>query len=320
MVHLLHSSLSGKKSAEKQKKSPIIHVMIMVLAAFVIGHQVGSNPGVALSTATSSNSKCHAKVDALFAQFDERKSVRVELMASAPEVISKNFFDRFEPDAVCIAEERFGGNSDQRFNAFGDGPKFTCGVDHLRQLNAKQESEKCLVYSIGSNNDIKFEKAVKHHIGCEIHTFDPTLKQDFVGHDYATFHPWGLGKEGEVVTVKGSNFTSMSLEHIMRDLGHTNRTIDIFKIDCEGCEYAAMIPAFEAIAQGKLRMNQILIELHKGGFGFDSILSFFAAADKAGYYITHKERNHWGCDGWRCVEYAFTSKEFLRQVTEATVC
>ena len=61
----------------------------------------------------------------------------------------------------------------------------------------------CLLYSIGSNNEIGFEKSIKEFVGCEIHTFDPTLRQAFIGGEYATFHPWALGTDGQVVQFAG---------------------------------------------------------------------------------------------------------------------
>ncbi|KAL3935350.1 MAG: hypothetical protein SGARI_003014 [Bacillariaceae sp.] len=229
-------------------------------------------------------------------------------------------FDLFEPEAVCLAEERFGGTSEQRFVAFGDGPKFVCGVDYLRE-SYQAKKEDCLVYSIGSNNNILFERAVKQHIGCEIHTFDPTLQKPFIGGEYATFHPWGLGKDGETIKVKKPtpmSFTTRSLESIMTELGHTQRKIDIFKIDCEWCEYDAMPPVFDAIASGKMQIDQILIELH--AMPYETLTDFFAAVDRAGFRLTHKERNGWGCGGTGCVEYVFVSPSFLRRTTAAAMC
>lgn len=229
-------------------------------------------------------------------------------------------FDLFEPEAVCLTEERFGGASDERFVAFGDGPKFVCGVDYVREAY-KNKSQNCLVYSVGSNNNILFEKAVKKHIGCEIHTFDPTLRNPFVGYEYADFHPWGIGKEGEKVKLKKPHveFTTQSVENIMKKLGHTGRKIDIFKIDCEGCEYEAMPPLFEAMAKGAMQIDQLLIEMH-AYVSYDEMTEFFAAADKAGFRITHKERNGWGCNGFGCVEFAFVSPSFLRRATAAAIC
>ena len=43
-------------------------------------------------------------------------------------------FDIYEPEATCLSEERFG--SDTRYHAFGDGPKFICGVDFIAHQTA----------------------------------------------------------------------------------------------------------------------------------------------------------------------------------------
>lgn len=94
-------------------------------------------------------------------------------------------------------------------------------------------------------------------------------------------------------------------------------------MDCEGCESATMPPLFELIVAGKIRVNQILIELHRdAGFGdsFNNVYDFFLAADRAKFRVTHKERNHWGCGGAVCVEYAFTSEAYLREINEAILC
>ena len=90
---------------------------------------------------------------------------------------------------------------------------------------------------------------------------------------------------------------------------------------------AAMPPLFELIASGKIKVDQVLIELHhtkvgrrlRGDFG-RTLQRFFAAADRAKLRITHKERNQWGCDGYRCVEYALVSEAFLREANGAVVC
>ena len=50
------------------------------------------------------------------------------------------------------------------------------------------------------------------------------------------------------------------------------------------------------------------------------LYNFFLAADRAKLRITHKERNQWGCAGSRCVEYAFVSETFLREVDGAVIC
>ena len=64
------------------------------------------------------------------------------------------------------------------------------------------------------------------------------------------YHKFGLG------TDEG---TFKSLKTVVSMLGHNNRTIDIFKIDCEGCEWSTANHWFEA----DITLRQIQVELHK---------------------------------------------------------
>jgi hypothetical protein len=193
----------------------------------------------------------------------------------------------------------------------------------------KKGQDSCLVYSVGSNNRIDFEIAVKKFLpACETHTFDPSLDEPFVGDAYATFHPWGIGEDNGKFTVRGTTFdNTKSLMSIYEELGHVGRRLDILKIDCEGCESVAMVPLFEAIIQKKIQVDQILIEMHnKPEYGatdeirWERFKEFFAAADRAKMRIFHKERNQWGCNGMSCVEYALVSEEFLRRANAHNMC
>jgi len=221
----------------------------------------------------------------------------------------------FEPEAVCFTEERFG--SRERYKAFHDGPKFVCGVGILAARS--NSSTGCLVYSIGSNNQIDFEIAVNSFLGCETHTFDPTLGSPFIGGEFATFHDWGLGKDGDEMSARGKKWTAKSLERVMQDLGHENRTIDILKIDCQGCEWSVFPPFFDLIASGKVRVDQVQVELHLPPSS-SVLANFFHDLDRAKLRVFHKERNHWGCDGYRCLEYSFISESFLREANRAVSC
>ena len=84
-----------------------------------------------------------------------------------------------------------------------------------------------------------------------------------------------------------------------------------------------MPPLFDLISSGKSTVNQVLIELHdpkKNQTSPKILYDFFSAADRAKLRITHKEKNQWGCDGARCVEYAFVSESFLREVNGEIIC
>ena len=77
---------------------------------------------------------------------------------------------------------------------------------------------------------------------------------------------------------------------------------------------------FESIAAGNLVIDQIQIELHpRSKVSYEEIRDFFTYVDKAKMRIMHKERNQWGCKGWRCLEYAFVSESFLRRANAASL-
>ena len=66
-------------------------------------------------------------LDILEQQFNQQRSARqIAMNTSLGDEIS---FDIYEPEADCFSKERFG--FDIRYNAFGDGPKFICGVDFI---------------------------------------------------------------------------------------------------------------------------------------------------------------------------------------------
>jgi hypothetical protein len=188
--------------------------------------------------------------------------------------------------------------------AFGDGGKFICGIKTVG-LKGKD----CLVYSIGSNYDTSFETSMRKVTQCEMHTFDPTIDPTLLNavaaqHNF-TVHDWGLGATEGPLAHERHNGTVMPFPNVLKRLGHENKTIDILKIDCEGCEFTAMQPLFDGCQAKHFGVGQLQVELH--GTDFKQIRAFFEAADRCGLMIFHKERNHWGCNGYTCVEFSLIS-------------
>ncbi len=104
------------------------------------------------------------------------------------------------------------------------GPKFICGLDFIALKS--NSSEGCLVYSVGSNNDIGFEVGIKKIMGCETLTFDPALIISFV--------EGGGGKLYTDLSTEGDGMVGgTSIETMLQELRQQNRTIDVMRIDCE---------------------------------------------------------------------------------------
>ena len=184
-------------------------------------------------------------------------------------------------------------------HSLGDGGKWICDP---HRITAQDE---CLVYSIGSNNDFSFEKSVLDNIGhhCEIHTFD---FGDFGAGAAELGYRLHKGENKSAVNYHQIGFgadqppTYKSLKTLVNELGHNKRTVDIFKIDCEGCEWPTAKHWFDA----DITLRQIQIELHSSNP--NTTPEFFDAMYENNYVITHKESNiEFTGPATVCIEYAF---------------
>jgi hypothetical protein len=152
--------------------------------------------------------------------------------------------DNVEPAVTCAREERAG--------PAGEGGKGLCDPNRLRAQGAD-----CLIYSVGSFDDFSFEEAITRDVSSarEIHAFDHTVSNPRNKPCGVHFHPWGLGRAREP---DGSDLKSLA--DIVVALGHKGRTIDVLKIDCEGCEWSTYGSWFDA----DVRVDEMLVEIHAG--------------------------------------------------------
>ncbi|CAF0939114.1 unnamed protein product [Rotaria sp. Silwood1] len=126
------------------------------------------------------------------------------------------FLTNWEPNFHCSHARRIG--------ARGDGGKWVCDPYRLKLRHD------CLIYSVGSSGDFSFEIEIKKVIPhCEIHAFDqnPYLCPTNI----CSFHQVTFG-DGIQPNSSKSWLT------VVEALNHTNRLIDILKIDIEGGEYS----------------------------------------------------------------------------------
>lgn len=157
----------------------------------------------------------------------------------------------------------------------GDGGKVICDPDRLR-------ADECLVYSIGSAANYKFEESVhRWNKKCEIHTFDHTYDGEKAP-KYVTHHQIGLAE------ANNSNPMLQSLDAIVKDLGHMDRRINLLKVDCDGCEFSI----YENFYHDGIQLEQIVMEVH-----FNKTLNqkrqegLMINMRKNGWVIVHKEVN-----------------------------
>lgn len=209
-----------------------------------------------------------------------------------------NFFwqENYDPEFTCAHEQKFGG--------LGDGGKWICDPHRIPK-------DDCLVYSIGSHGDFSFESSVFAGVSkaCEIHTFDRDEK-------FNKRHFPSLAKEAGVefhTTMLGESTGKYNngkrFKEIFKDLKHEGKTIDIMKIDCEGCEWEQYLQWIADFKETNVTVRQILIEVHHSPLPF--VVDFFKVMLENGYVIFHKEANFLNSN---CVEYAFVllDKEFQR--------
>jgi len=158
-----------------------------------------------------------------------------------------------DPIFTCPHLRRVGGH--------GDGPKWTCDPHRL-----KKKSD-CLIYSFGSSGEYSFEdglyelfKDENNTNPCEIHVFDPDPKYARANDPQTKnihYHAWGLKSSYEASAAWGG-FEFLSIQDTMKSLGHSSRRIDIFKIDCELCEYST----YKDWLNPSVDIRNILIETH----------------------------------------------------------
>ena len=234
---------------------------------------------------------------------DERKEYLQSAYTRFAGMQEVKAYDPFEPEWVCEDEERLG----KRTYSIGDGPKFVCAARVLRSF------PRCIVYSIGSDWDFSFEKAVHERApNCEIHTFDGTmdlskraLPLDLESNNIH-FHNWNIISKSQTC----SSNSCETYESTKGALGHHGLDVTVLKIDCEFCEHVVL----PEILQVDRKLAQVLIEVH--GADHEMILSLFTTMFQSGLMIFHKERNHWGCSGWRCVEFSLISQSFARRALD----
>ncbi|GJP41864.1 hypothetical protein CLOM_g1493 [Closterium sp. NIES-68] len=205
----------------------------------------------------------------------------------------------FVPTYPCPRERRIG--------RAGDGGKWTCA---MRTFFSKP---KITVFSIGSHGDPSFEKAVQKVIHAKPFTFDPFLNvttlAEMQSQPFMRFRNVGLvglrTKANATREFPGTKF--VTLEEAMQHEGR--EYIDVFKIDCEGCEYPVLDDLMERYtARRNPPIGQLLIEFH-GASTLRLMEKYFYGIQNMGFRLFHVERNAY-FPGY-CAEFSFIHESLL---------
>jgi hypothetical protein len=199
--------------------------------------------------------------------WNERKALyQIQDKANMQKLKNKIFFlTNWEPNFHCSHARRIG--------KMGDGGKWVCDLFRLKTR------PDCLIYSAGSNGDFSFEIDMKKSLPhCEVHTFD--MNRYKCPENVCIFH--------QVIFGDGTHPAgSKNWQTIIKELNHTDRLIDVFKIDIEGGEYDFFPVLFQSLRTSFPR--QILVELHQKDA--ETIHRFFELLRANNYVIFNKEPN-----------------------------
>jgi hypothetical protein len=130
--------ISAKNSTMTETKYTLsipFRILCVVLGLTAVFMNMGNLAGDASSTGSTalqhSTQSCTDKLNELDHVFDQRREARAVFSRGKGEK-----WDWYEPEAVCLSEERFGSNSNQRYMAFQDGA-LECLIEFCLTFNMK---------------------------------------------------------------------------------------------------------------------------------------------------------------------------------------
>ncbi|CAI5464208.1 unnamed protein product [Closterium sp. Yama58-4] len=203
----------------------------------------------------------------------------------------------------------------ERIGKWGDGGKWACMMQSVIQ---KKDP---VVYSVGSFGMYSFEEEMHEALRTMPYTFDPFLSPEklkiMTSLPFLHFIEIGLSGSASLPAYH-SKFPAKkfaTLPELMGQFGHSY--VDVFKIDCEGCEVELIKDLGKeysntdkrlAVHGGKLPFGQILIEFHNMDKSVKTLAMFYTL-ENLGYRLFSIEYNH-QCAV--CCEMSFIHESLVR--------
>lgn len=213
------------------------------------------------------------------------------------EITHARFFP-FEPMATCKDPTLVGAflpeQKAKRKRKDKDPSKLACGlsIDPIFQ-----QAENCVIYSVGSNNNFRFEHHILALTQCQVHTFDctgplerftkqPQNERFFFHHQcladrYIPPSNCSTNRPEDKHALCGESNT---LQHIQQSLGHNK--IALLKMDIEGFEIPILQSWWhqQAPTTTSWLPPQLLVELHYTT-GYAQIIPNDAKQGQRGYVL-----------------------------------
>lgn len=186
----------------------------------------------------------------------------------------------FIPTYCCAHELRLG--------AWLDGGKWVCAAHYTRK------NRDPVVLSVGSNGDTSFEKFIYDTYGVRTSTVDFSLTRETAKKvsslDFVKLYEVGLyGTDRFYISTKMARPVKwVNIIQLLDLVGE--KYVDIFKIDCEGCEYGVIQDLKEKFNRRTAPFGQILVELHLPSVHIATIKAM-QALEGLGYRLFHAEIN-----------------------------
>ncbi|KAM6954359.1 putative methyltransferase-like protein 24 [Aplochiton taeniatus] len=158
-------------------------------------------------------------------------------------------------DAVRIGEQK------------GAKEPWTVCLDPQYSLAHRIHSKNCRVYSLGLGVEERTLERSLARQGCEVHCFDPSLRQPHLQEDDMWLHRLSVDwrDPNPAIPAQRQHSHTKKMATILKDFGH--RQVDVLKADVESAEWKILE---NLVLEGVLdSVAQLLLEVHLHWAGFE---------------------------------------------------
>lgn len=203
---------------------------------------------------------------------------------------AKRFLSYITTQQVSCASLR-GKKADQE----GSIGAWAVCLDPNYKLIRRIESRHCRVYSFGLGVDDRSLESSLAQSGCEVHCFDPSLKQPHLQQAEMWLHRLSVDwrDPSPAVVAQRQYASTKKLATILNDFGH--REVDVLKADMESAEWKILENLIlERVLDS---VGQLLLELHLHWAGFEvggdepSVVRYWYSLlkelERSGFHLFH---------------------------------